>query len=91
MDESAFVKAMAARGCDETYHIDWEASRVNPEHAHPFRACALVLQGAFTLTTPAGAQDFRAGDSFELPAGTPHTETVSAEGVRFIAGRLYEQ
>jgi quercetin dioxygenase-like cupin family protein len=88
MDEPTFLKDLASRGCAESYYVDWEPLRVNREHSHPFTACALVLRGDFTLTTPTGSQCFRAGDAFELAAGTLHTETVGAKGVYLVAGRL---
>ena len=57
------------------------------EHDHPFDACALITRGEITLTVDGVATTYGVGQIFRLPAGTPHHESVGAEGVSYISGR----
>ena len=61
------------------YHMD--------SHAHPFDACALVLEGEFSLVVDGVRSRYGVGDIFRLPAGTPHSESAGAQGVTYRAGR----
>lgn len=88
MDETAFRRDLAQRGCSESYLVEWEANRRNPEHHHPFTARGLVLDGDFVIETAAWTRRFGPGEVFEVPAGTPHVETVGANGIRLISGKL---
>ncbi len=67
--------------------IDWEADKFVDTHTHDFSASVLVLSGEMTVTTESGATTCRASDTDSLVAGTPHSEKVGPEGVRFLVGR----
>ncbi len=88
MDEVTFRTHLAALGCTELRTVDWAPGHATQEHAHDFNAHGLILRGAFTLTTPAGPRLLAVGDTFELAAGTPHTETVGADPTQILAGRI---
>lgn len=89
MDENIFRTRLAELGCTEVRTVDWAPGHATQEHVHAFNAHGLVLSGAYTLTTPEGPKLLRAGDTFELAAGTPHTETVGTDDTRILAGRIY--
>jgi quercetin dioxygenase-like cupin family protein len=63
------------------------AGTVNDTHSHDFDAALLVLSGNITVTTEQGTTTCRAGDTFELDNGIPHTEHIGPDGVRFLVGR----
>jgi hypothetical protein len=88
MDEAAFRQDLMQRGCSESYLVEWAALRRNQEHSHPFTARGLVLEGDFEIATPGWTRRFGPGEIFEVAAGTPHMETVGAQGIRLISGKL---
>ena len=87
MDELSFKEQLAREGFGEAGLLEWEAGTVNESHTHDFTASALVSSGAITVPTDDGATTCKAGDSFTLPAGIPHTERVGVAGVRFLVAR----
>lgn len=87
MDAAAFEKELRERGYSEIATRDWEAGRSVPEHTHPFDARVLVLAGEVTVTWQGQSRTCRAGDVFEMAAGTPHSERYGPAGARFLSGR----
>jgi len=88
MDEQAFRKQLAEEGYSEPRLVEWEPGTFNDTHTHDFSAKVMVLDGEITVTCDDGRRTTcRAGDTFQLAAGTPHKEDIGAEGVRFLAGR----
>ena len=67
--------------------VEMEAGTVIDTHTHDFDAAVLVLSGDITVTTEDGATTCRAGDTFQLNNGIPHTEHIGPDGVRFLVGR----
>jgi quercetin dioxygenase-like cupin family protein len=68
-----------------------EANHFNPEHAHEFDACVLVVEGAMTIDRSGKPQTFRTGDMCTMAAGTLHSELCGSAGARYLAGRRYPQ
>jgi quercetin dioxygenase-like cupin family protein len=56
-------------------------------HAHDFDARILVLEGELTVSIGEARTAHRAGEVFEVPAGTPHAEHTGAAGARFLLGK----
>ncbi len=76
-----------ARGCDEAIERDWEPHTVLDTHSHPFTADALVVAGEMWLTQDGVERRLERGDTFHVPAGTPHAERYGAEGAVYWVGR----
>jgi quercetin dioxygenase-like cupin family protein len=57
------------------------------EHIHPFDACALITEGAISITVDGVPRSYGVGDIFRLAAGTPHLEDAAAHGVTYLVGR----
>ena len=91
MNQVDFEKKLQAEGYSETVDRSMEANHFNPEHAHEFDACVLVVEGEMTITRRGEPQVMRAGDVCTMAAGTPHTELCGAAGARYLAGRRYSQ
>ena len=89
MNRVDFEKKLQAEGYAEMVDREMEAGRFNPEHAHEFDACVLVVDGEMTISRAGEAQLFRAGDMCTMPAGTVHTEKCGAAGAHYLAGRRY--
>ncbi len=60
-----------------------------PLHAHPFDVRILVLQGELILERAGGAQAYRAGEGFDLPAGCQHAERYGPTGATVLSGRRH--
>ncbi|RYD28395.1 MAG: AraC family transcriptional regulator [Verrucomicrobiaceae bacterium] len=78
-----FRRDALARGCDEALERQWGPGQVLPSHTHPFTAQALVVQGEMWLDE----RRLLPGDTFHLPAGTPHSERYGPEGATYWVGR----
>ena len=64
---------------------------MNPEHAHEFDARLLILEGEMTILCGGEERTYGAGDTFAMTAGRRHTERSGPQGVRYLAGRRYQQ
>ena len=87
VDLEAFESQLRAEGYQVITSVQQPAGYAMGEHAHPFDACALILEGDFTITVEGRDQHYRAGEVFRLPAGTLHSERSGAGGVSYRAGR----
>jgi len=86
MDLLQFEALLASEGYPTVTTVEQGPLYQMGEHAHAFDACALILEGDFTITVDGVATQYAVGEVFRLPAGTVHTES-SRQGVRYRAGR----
>jgi len=91
MDRVEFEAALSAQGYREIVDRRMEAGAINPEHAHEFDARVLVLEGEMTIGCAGEEHTYRPGDAFAIAAGRRHTERCGPAGVRYLAGRRYQQ
>jgi quercetin dioxygenase-like cupin family protein len=89
MNQADFEKRLKAEGYADMVHRTMEADQFNPEHAHEFDACVMVVDGEMTIARNGKPEIFRAGDICTMAAGTPHTEKCGPAGVRYLAGRRH--
>ena len=89
MNLDEFEASLKAEGFGEIVTVDRPAGYALGEHQHPFDACALITAGDITLIVGGVATRYSAGQIFRLPAGTPHHETVGAEGMQYRVGRRH--
>lgn len=83
-----FTKVMLAAGYNQVIERIWEPNRTLEEHTHPYDVNAMVVQGEFVLTIEGEEpRKIVAGESFHVPANTPHTEQYGAVGATFWAAR----
>ncbi len=86
MDLLQFEAQLASEGYRTVTTVQQAPGYQMGEHVHPFDACALILEGDFTITVDGVTTHYAVGEVFRLPAGTVHTES-SRQGVRYRAGR----
>jgi len=89
MDTQAFTAAARAEGYDEIVEREMPAGFRDAEHQHAFDARILVTEGEFTITMRGAARTYRPGESFEVPAGTPHAEAVGEAALRYTVARRH--
>jgi len=83
----AFRRDALRGGADEVMERHWAPNQVVETHTHTFDADALVTAGEMWLIREDGTQHLRAGDSFQLPSGTPHSERYGPEGATYWVAR----
>jgi mannose-6-phosphate isomerase-like protein (cupin superfamily) len=91
MNRADFERKCRAEGYDEIVDRQMTANHLNPEHAHEFDACVLMIHGEMTITRGGKPETFRAGDLCTLAAGTPHSEQCGPSGAHYLAGRRFQQ
>jgi quercetin dioxygenase-like cupin family protein len=87
MNLDAFEAQLKAEGYQVITSVQQPVGYVLGEHVHPFDACALILEGDFTICVNGVDHHYAAGEIFRLPAGTPHSERAGSQGVSYRAGR----
>ena len=90
MNTQDFEAQLKAEKFDEIALVEKPVGYAMDEHQHPFEACALITQGAITLTVSGVSTTYGVGDIFRLPAQTPHLENAAPHGVTYIAGRKHQ-
>ena len=91
MNRVDFETELDAQGYREVVDRRMQAGDVNPEHAHEFDARLRVLEGEMTVVCDGEERTYLAGDTFAMSAGRRHTERSGPDGVRYLAGRRYQQ
>jgi len=91
MTREEFTAAARAEGYDEIVEREMSANFRDPEHRHEYDARILVTTGEFTITMGGATRSYRAGESFDVPAGTPHAESVGDEALRFTVARRHRR
>ena len=91
MNTEAFVAAARADGYEEIVEREMPAGFSDAEHQHAFDARILVTAGEFTITMGGATNAYRAGESFEVPAGTPHAEAAGEAALRYTVARRHPQ
>jgi len=91
MNRADFEQELQAQGYREVVDRRMQASEINPEHAHEFDARLLILEGEMTIVCDSEERTYSSGDTFAITAGRLHTERCGAQGVRYLAGRRYQQ
>ena len=87
MDRARFEAELARDGYTPVT-VTMKPDAVNPEHVHPFDARLLVIEGAMTIVREgAPTRTYAAGETFEMPVGTKHSETAGSAGAIYLAGR----
>ena len=82
-----FQRQALARGFDEVIERAWKPGTVLETHTHEFDADALVVAGEMWLGEEGVERRLVTGDTFSLPAGTPHTERYGSEGAVYWVAR----
>jgi quercetin dioxygenase-like cupin family protein len=57
---------------------------VVPEHAHLNEQTGILLSGSLTFTIDGESKDLRPGSAWVIPAHTPHSVTVGADGAKLV-------
>ena len=86
-DFAIFQAEALAAGCDEAVVREWAPGHLTEPHTHPFDAEAVVVKGEMWLNCDHKSRHLLPGDTFSLPAGTPHSERYGPEGATYWVAR----
>ena len=87
MDKATFETELTRDGFT-IVSVSMKPNTTNPEHVHPFDARLLVTEGAMTIVRDgAPTRTYNAGETFEMPVGTKHSESAGEAGAVYVAGR----
>ncbi len=87
MDRTTFEAELTRDGYT-VVSVAMQPNAVNPEHVHPFDARLLVIEGGMTIVREgAPTRTYAAGETFEMPVGTKHSESAGEAGAAYVAGR----
>lgn len=89
MQAAEFEAKLAQAGFEEITARTMEPRPANEDHTHDFAIRGLVTAGEFIVTCSGERQSYKAGEIFEVAAGTPHNEAVGATGASIITGKLH--
>jgi quercetin dioxygenase-like cupin family protein len=87
MNHDQFQEHLRVEGYQVITTVAQPVGYAMDDHAHAFDACALILNGDFTITVDGQARHYATGDVFRLSAGTVHSEHAGPQGVKYLAGR----
>ena len=89
MNVEQFKRALENAGYEGISTRTMEPKGENAVHAHEFTAWGLVSEGEFIISRDGKAHGYKAGEEFQVPAGTLHTEAVGPDGACVTVGRKY--
>ncbi|MGE1151797.1 cupin domain-containing protein [Pseudomonas kitaguniensis] len=87
MQTHQFLSLLAEQGFGTTDLVERVPFDTLDDHAHPFEAKALVLEGELTIRTPGLERTYKKGDVFHLQRDEAHSEVSGPEGVQYLVGR----
>jgi quercetin dioxygenase-like cupin family protein len=74
------------------YTIDIDAGATIPHHTHPGVETGYILEGELNLAVEGQElKHLKAGDSFQIPAGTTHWAEPSAKPIKVLATYVVEK
>ena len=79
------VVARALSGTEATLAaIELDPGAVVPEHAHLNEQTGILVRGSLTFTIGGETKELRPGAAWVIPAHTPHSVEVGAEGASLV-------
>jgi quercetin dioxygenase-like cupin family protein len=89
MNETDFRAELTAAGYTGPELVAHDGDLFNAEHTHDFAVHLLILDGEITVAAAGETTTCRAGDTFKLAGGVPHTEQYGPDGARVLVGRRF--
>ncbi len=87
MNRHAFENMLAGEGFLTLVMVEREANGALGDHAHPFEAKALILQGELLIQVGDLPQRYQTGDVFHLMANVTHSEQYGPQGATYLVCR----
>lgn len=85
MQPEEWIQKLKEEGYELVGIPRFPADSLMPEHTHDEATVHVVFEGEITLTDQEGSKTWRAGDRFDVPAGTTHHGKVGPQGCVFLA------
>jgi mannose-6-phosphate isomerase-like protein (cupin superfamily) len=86
MDLRTLESQLRSEGFKHTFVWQDGPQAFYPDHTHAGLTAHIILDGEMTLTMNGQSQTYRAGDRFDVPAGTVHSAQMGPRGCRYLVG-----
>lgn len=86
MIEQEWKNVLADEGFKEIYVRQDGPNVEYPDHTHQKLTVHVILAGEMTLNDHGKIKNLKAGDRFEIKAGTMHSAKMGASGCKYIVG-----
>ncbi len=87
MDEEQFRQELKEQGYGDPEFMEAGPGPIKELHTHDQSQMVLVLSGEFIMMNDSGFTTYGAGDCYENPAGTLHTEQIGPNGVSVLLAK----
>jgi len=86
MNEKEFEILLKDEGFSGIFvHTD-RPGAIYPDHTHSGVTAHIVLEGEITVSSEGTTKTYRAGDRFDVPAGSVHSAAIGSSGCRYMIG-----
>lgn len=89
MTEEESVKKLKEEGFINMYIWHDDPGVVYPDHAHPFVAAHVILNGEMTIACEGKFIKVKKGERYDVPKNTVHSAKVGTEGCTYIVGEKH--
>ena len=86
MNEKELEKKLREEGFSNVFVWQDRPNAFYPDHTHSTITAHVVLEGEITVTSEGNTRAYKAGDRFDVPAGTVHSAKIGPERCRYITG-----
>ncbi len=86
MDEKELEKKLRKKGFARIYVWEDRPHAFYPDHTHGMVTAHIILDGEMTVTSEATTETYKAGQRFDVLAGTVHSAKIGPNGCRYIIG-----
>jgi quercetin dioxygenase-like cupin family protein len=86
MDEKELEKKLRKEGFTRIYVWEDLPHAFYPDHTHGMTTAHIILDGEMTVTSEGTTETYKAGERFDVPAGTVHSARIGSNGCRYIIG-----
>ena len=86
MDARASQETLREEGFSRTFAWSDGPGAYYPDHTHPGTTAHIILKGEMTVTSDGRTRTYKAGERFDVPAGTVHSARTGPQGCSYIVG-----
>jgi quercetin dioxygenase-like cupin family protein len=86
MNEKELENKLREEGFSNIFVWQDHPNAFYPDHTHAGITAHVVLEGEITVTSQGKTQTYKAGERFDVPAGTVHSAKIGPKGCRYIVG-----
>ncbi len=86
MTEQEWKDVLASEGFSDIYIWHDDANVEYPDHLHEKITAHVILSGGMELNDHGHVKILKAGERFDIKAGTTHSAKIGPDGCRYVVG-----